>query len=37
MPQFKFLEIDRLNMEVKAESPLVMDLVSKDKYNKMKQ
>lgn len=37
MPQFKFLEIDRLNNEVKAESPLVMDLVSQDKYKKMKE
>ena len=32
MPQFKFLEIDRLTNEVKAESPLVMDMVSNDKY-----
>ena len=32
MPQFRFLEIDRLTNEVKAESPLVMDMVSNDKY-----
>ena len=36
MPQFKFLEIDRLTNEVKAESPLVMDMVSNDKYAHIK-
>ena len=37
MPQFHFLNIDRLTNEVKSEAPLVMDLASTDKYNKIKE
>ena len=37
MPQFRFLEIDRLTNEVKAESPLVMDMVSQEKYKHIKE
>ena len=37
MPQFHFLNIDRETNEVKSEAPLVMDLASTDKYNKIKE
>lgn len=37
MKTFRFLEIDRVSGDVKAEAPLVMDMVSNDKYNHVKQ
>lgn len=36
MPQFRFLDIDRLTNDVKSEAPLTMDLVSDDKYKHIK-
>jgi hypothetical protein len=37
MTSFRFLEIDRVSGDVKAESPLVMDMVSQDKFKHVKE
>lgn len=37
MTSFRFLEIDRVSGDVKAESPLVMDMVSQDKFKHIKE
>lgn len=37
MTEFKFLDIDRLTNEVLSEAPVAMDMVSKEKYEKIKE